>query len=144
MPSEIHNILALDIGQRRIGAALANSLARLPSALVTLNNDASIWDQVDAIIKKENIGAIVVGLPRSLNGGETAQTRSVRDFAGELKRRTDLPIHFQDEALTSHQAEAELRQTDRAYDKADIDARAAVIILGDYLNSHSSAEVMHG
>lgn len=141
MQNVVTNILGLDIGERRIGVAVANSLARLPRPLITLTNDQTIWEQLDRIINEENVGAIVVGLPRNLSGEETAQTKTIRDFALELGTYIDLPLHFQDEALTSRQAETELDDRGKGYDKSAIDALAATYILDDFLNSHNMSEV---
>lgn len=83
------------------------------------------------IIEENNVDTLVVGLPRNLDGRDTAQTRAVRQFVEALQ--LDLPIVFQDEALTSQQAEAGLRQRKRGYNRGDVDAEAAAIILTDYL-----------
>lgn len=143
-------IAALDVGGKRIGVALAHRQAALPSPHSTLINDEHFWDNLSALIEKEQVGELVVGLPRGLDGQETAQTSSVRVFMDELERRVDLPTHWQDEAVTSIQAKDELRQARKehtgynpkkgytlqgGYNKGLVDAQAAAIILQDYLNS---------
>jgi putative Holliday junction resolvase len=128
-----NNLLALDVGTKRIGVALASSIARMPHPLMTLDADAEdLLTQLAAIIKAEDVGLLVVGLPRGLEGQETAQTTLVRDFAASLAQ-FQLPVAFQDEALTSRKAEAELEARGRPYAKGDIDALAATYILEDYL-----------
>jgi putative Holliday junction resolvase len=128
-----NNTMALDVGAQRIGVAVANAIARLPHPLITLTHDENIWSGIEALVGREEIGTIVVGLPRNLNGDDTKQTMSARNFASELSERCGLPIHLQDEALTSRKAESELNKRGRPYTKGDIDALAATYILEDYL-----------
>ena len=75
----------------------------------------------------------MVGLPRGLDGQRTAQTEEVEAFARGLGERFGLPVHMQDEAVTSKQAEAELEARGKPYGKGDIDALAATYILQDWL-----------
>jgi putative holliday junction resolvase len=126
------SIMALDIGEVRIGVALANSVVRLASPYLTLPNSDSVFEQIHDIIKQEAVDLVVVGLPRNLSSEDTDQTRYAVAFAEHLKPFA--PIVFQDEALTSHKAEAELKARGKAYNKGDIDSLAATYILEDYLN----------
>jgi putative Holliday junction resolvase len=126
------SILGLDVGEARIGVALANSVARLASPYTTLANTDSVLEQIHGIIKQEAVGLIVVGLPRNLSGEDTSQTRYCRNFGERLAPFAE--VTFQDEALTSHKAEAELKMRGKVYDKGDIDSLAATYILEDYLN----------
>lgn len=144
MPTAILNILSLDVGERRIGAAMGNTLAGLGRALSTLENNDSIWRQLQELVKAEDISLIVVGLPRGLDGQETLQTKYVRDFAKSLKKHIDLPIEFQDEALTSHKAEDELINRKQSGSKSDVDALAAVYILEDYFSDKRAKEAVNG
>ncbi len=138
------NLLALDVGNRRIGVARANGLARLASPLMTLVHDETIWHRLQEIVDEYDIKLIVIGLPRGLSGQETAQTASTRSFAKILQDRLQLPIHFQDEALTSHQAQTELARLNKHSDKEAVDALAATYILEDFLNQSQRAGVKHG
>lgn len=133
MTEDDNSILALDVGERRVGVALASPIARLANPLVTLDRNDGFIEKLRAIIKGEAVGVLVVGLPRGLNGQRTAQTALVESFTTELRQLIGLPIHFQDEALTSKKAEAELQARGKAYAKGDIDALAATYILEDYL-----------
>jgi putative Holliday junction resolvase len=128
-------ILALDVGEKRIGAALASPVAKLARPIKVIQNSDNVWEQLTELINEENIGLVIVGLPRSLEGNDTAQTTYVRDFAKKLTEDTGLEVVFQDEALTSHQAEEELRANGRSYEKSDIDTLAATYILEDYLGT---------
>jgi putative holliday junction resolvase len=141
MPTTKTNLLALDVGERRIGVAVANVIARLPRPLTVLSNDTTTWEEIIKLVAQENAGTVVVGLPRSLNSEDTDQTRFVRNFAAVLKEKTDALVVLQDEALTSRQAEAELRGRGKQYAKGDIDALAATYILEDYLRTIDSVEM---
>lgn len=133
--NEIKNILALDIGEQRIGIARANSIARIPVPLKTLKNDQNFNNNLQDIINELNISELVVGLPRGLDGNATSQTKYVNEFMKGLKVNTK--IIFQDEALTTVKAEEFLKKFIKNYSKADIDKIAAMFILEDYLRESS-------
>jgi putative Holliday junction resolvase len=120
------NILALDIGEKRIGVARANSIARIPEPIATLANDASFKEELTKLLHEYAITTIVVGLPRNLKGDETAQTAYTKQFVADNLAEYD--IHWQDETLSSVSADA---RPDRM--RHGIDAAAACIILDDYL-----------
>ncbi len=131
-----NNILALDVGEKRVGVAMVRAEVRVPVTLETLDRQApEFWEKLSEVIKQNEIGQIIIGLPRGLAGQETAQTKHVREFAGELASHFSLPVHWQDEALTSVQAETILNGSGKPYKKADIDALAASLILADYLET---------
>ena len=115
-----------------MGLATADSSAMLASPLRTI----APHDLVATIESEGPFTAIVVGLPRGLDGQDTLQTTVVRRFCDDvLWRRLHIEPIFQDEAGTSGVAQDRLRQSGKAYDKAAIDAEAAAIILQDYLDS---------
>lgn len=131
------NYLGLDVGNKRIGVAVASAIARLPRALTTLDHTETVLNDIKTIVEQESIGTVVVGLPRNLSGEDTEQTKAVRQFAEELGTYLNLPVHLQDEALTSRAAESELQRLGKNYEKSDIDALAATVILGDYIEEHT-------
>lgn len=144
MPAAAKSVLGLDVGGKRIGVAVASLAARLPRPLTTLAwNDAFFAKLVD-IMKAEDAAMLVVGLPRGMQGQRTAQTEMVETFVQELRRHCSLPIHLQDEALTSHKAKAELAARGKAYNKGDVDALAATYILEDWLAEHAEYEEEKG
>lgn len=126
-------ILGLDVGSKRIGVAIASTSVHFANPLATLDHNEDIWHQLKEIVVAQAVSQIVVGLPRGLEGQETAQTRSTRDFARTLKKELELPVELQDEALTSVKAEEELESRGKPYIKGDVDALAATYILEDYL-----------
>lgn len=123
------NYFALDIGEKRIGIARANSIARLVSPVATITNDASFTQQFDKLISEYAVSKIIVGLPRSMQGGETAQSLFTRQFVADKLVKYDL--EWQDETLSS--VEAKQHPEWQAY---GIDAAAACIILDDYMMEH--------
>lgn len=126
-------ILALDVGTVRIGLAIAMLDSRFARPLITLANSENFTEQLLKIIKDEAVGELIVGLPRGLDGQETAQTSYVRTFTATIESVTKIPCHFQDEALSSVRAKTELQTRGKDYSKAAVDALAATYILEDYL-----------
>jgi putative Holliday junction resolvase len=128
------NIVCLDVGEKRIGVAVADTAVRIAIAYETIDVDGGEIEAIARIVVGQHADTIVVGYPRNQSGEATKQTQYVEDFS---KRLTDLAgnIFFQDESLTSVHAEQQLAAHKRPYTKADIDAHAAAIILQDYLEA---------
>lgn len=133
-----NNLMALDVGEVRIGVALANGIARIPQPLTTLTNGPDVIDQIAQLIRDNDVTRLVVGLPRGLSGQDTEQTRQVRNFAEQLKNKLTVGVHLQDEAVTSVHAESQLAAGRKPYTKEQIDAEAATIILEDFLREQGS------
>ena len=131
-------ILALDVGGRRVGMALADVEVRFAHPLDTIEYSSEIFQQIKKIVEKHQVVTVVVGLPRGLDGQRTMQTDGIEKFAIELRQTLRVPVVLQDEALTSVKAESELqaKRGGGAYNKADVDALAATYILEDYLTEH--------
>lgn len=129
------SILGIDAGEKRVGVATANVIARLARPLTTLANDTKLVSSLKTIAKDEDAGLMVLGLPRNLEGEETTQTAWVRTFAKKLEP-VGLPIVFHDEALSSRAAEKELVKRGKPYAKVDVDALAAAYILADYMETY--------
>ncbi len=134
MDSTFKTYLALDVGDKRIGIAKANSISRLPQPFLTINVDDGIMDTINQIIKDEQINVLVLGLPRGMDGQETEQSRKTRKFYDEIKKKINIDVYLIDEAGTSLKAKAELEARGKTYQKSDIDSLAATYILEDYLN----------
>jgi putative holliday junction resolvase len=129
-------ILALDVGTKRTGVAASDVAVRLARPLTTLTMDENIQQALQALVHEHGVIGLVVGLPRGLDGQETAQTGIVRAFVEALKPHLQLPYYWQDEAVTSLQAEEELQRRGKPYKKGDIDALSATYILEDFLRDH--------
>jgi putative Holliday junction resolvase len=96
-------IMAIDYGNKKIGVALStpDHLICLPYKLISTMNDKEKIQELLTIFTKENICAIVVGLPVNMDGSSSIQTTVTLNFAKELSLVTPLPIFMQDERLTS-------------------------------------------
>src|SRR6266567_6700444 len=128
--------LGLDIGERRIGVAIGDTIGRLAMPLVTIQVKGGELEQLRSLIAKHDITKLIVGLPRNGSGAETKQNEMVRAFVGTHLQTFDLPVIFQDESVTSILAEERLAARKKSYAKSDIDAEAAAIILQDYLEMY--------
>lgn len=135
--SKSKSILALDVGEARIGVAVADTAVKIAVPFGTIDVDGTEVQQIARMAVDHEADVIVVGYPRNQSGEPTAQTTYVEQFSSQL---SDLAaeVVFQDESLTSVIAEQRLQSRGGAYTKADIDAEAAVIILQDYLEEHYS------
>ena len=129
-----HVFLALDIGEKRIGVAQADSAVRIAFPLTTVLVDGLEYERIREIVTELEPATLVVGYPRNQQGEATAQTAYVERVAKKLQE-LKVPIVFQDESLTSVLAEQYLKQHNKPYTKADIDMHAAAIILGDYMEA---------
>jgi putative Holliday junction resolvase len=126
--------IGIDVGQARTGIARASSVARLPEPLKTVPSD-KLLEELESIIAKTEVAGIVVGLPRSLSGDDTAQTQWVRSWVAQAKARLSVPFYLQDEALTTVAAATDGDKSN------DLDAKAAAIILKDFLDINESERV---
>ena len=125
--------LALDYGLKRVGVAVSDPEGRMAFPRCTLARDTrdGFFSELLALLERERPDAVVLGLPLHVDGTECLTTRQVRNFAASLKRRMALPLYWIDEALTSRQAESDLREAGlsaRAI-KQVVDQQAAVRIL---------------
>ena len=128
------NILALDVGDRRVGVALADSQIKIAVPYGYLERSDKIIQQITELMLDHDINILVIGYPRNQSGEATKQTESVEQFAKKLAEvEIDADLVFQDESLSSVEAE---RRLGRVKDKGEIDAEAASIILQDYLEQN--------
>ena len=137
-------VLALDVGDRRIGVALSDPTGLLASPLSTITRkgqDADV-DEVLGLAAQNEVAEIVVGMPVSLSGRKGAQAARTTAFAEGLRRKTDIPVVFADERYSTVQAERSLRESgvQPSRDKARVDAAAAAVILQSYLDSRRPEE----
>ena len=103
--------LAVDYGLKRVGIAVSDAQGRMAFARRTAirNSRKRFFEDLAACLTVEAPDAIVVGLPLSMDGSESLSTRQTRNFVERLKRRTDLPIFWMNEQLSSYEAEQDLR-----------------------------------
>ncbi|PID33425.1 Holliday junction resolvase RuvX [Candidatus Saccharibacteria bacterium] len=128
------NFLALDVGEKRIGLAMADDQVRIAVPFGWLENDKNIVTEIAQTIMRHEIDVLVVGYPRNQQGEPTKQTEYVENFVKRLVDvEIDVKVVYQDESLTSVQAEERLGN--KIKNKGEIDAEAASIILQDYLET---------
>lgn len=127
-------LIALDVGTKRIGVAKADSKVRIAIPYSAVEVDGTEFQKIASLARAWDIDSFVIGLPRNSQGQETEQSRYVRQFARDLKKSIpSAKICFQDESLTSVEAEKRLKGRKKGYKKGDIDSEAATIILQDFL-----------
>jgi putative Holliday junction resolvase len=157
-------LLGLDVGDVRIGVAVSNEsgIVVTPHSVIRRKPEADALAHIMRIAEAETVAGIVVGLPLSLSGEYSDQTRSVTEFVERLAAQTDLPIVTWDERYSTVEAERILREQGvgragnrkagpshsvRSHRKVQsqsganrwreqIDAIAATVILQDYLDAH--------
>lgn len=127
-------LISLDVGEKRIGVAVADDSVRIAVPFMTIEVDGSEIEKIAELVIEQDAHILVIGFPRNQQGEATAQTEYVERFADRLKD-LDVKIIFQDESLTSVIAEQRLIAQKKPYTKGDIDAQAAGIILQDYLET---------
>lgn len=132
----INTIVALDVGERRIGVAVAQTAAGIAHPEMVLERHETVIKDIQELLKHHQAAVLVVGLPRGMEGQETAQTRSTQQLIDQLTTTLSVPVYAQDESVTSKLAETELKNRGKPYAKGDIDALAAAYILQDFLDSH--------
>ena len=132
-------ILALDVGEARIGLAVSDETGILATPAEAIKRTDPESDARAVIAAAERMGAvrIVVGMPVSLNGAHGSQARRVQGFRRILVEATDLPVESWDERFSTVEAERRLRESgvEPSRDRARLDSAAAAIILQSFLDA---------
>jgi len=128
-------LMALDLGSRRTGVATSDELAMFAHPRTAFTGDeASTIDSVVTFVEDESVDEVVVGLPLTLSGGDSDQTRWVRDMADRLRTRLSVPVTFWDERLSTVEAKQEGRKAAKG-SRTDLDSRAAALVLQAVLDA---------
>jgi putative Holliday junction resolvase len=132
-------ILAIDFGEKRIGLATSDAAAVLATPRETLvrGSDDNAVTRILRFCKEEEIGLLLVGLPRSPEGVESPLAGRIRSFAAKLGRRTAIPVRFHEETLTSNEAS---RRLPRGAARHEVDRTAAAVLLEDYLGHRAGRQ----
>ena len=136
-------VMALDVGDKRIGVAVSDSTGLVPTPLTTIGTKSESED-IEAVLllaDEHAVEEIVVGLPLSLSGQRGPQARKVARFAESLSGRAAVPVTMLDERYSTAEAERLLREAgvQPARERARTDAAAAAVILRAYLDSRRAA-----
>ena len=138
-PSESGRLLALDLGARRVGLAVCDELRLTVRPLPPLRRTGwkRLLKEVAALVREFDARGLVIGLPLRLDGSEGEAAQDVRRLAGNFARSLEVPVHLQDERLTSRAAEEALRGGGYRGKEltARVDGEAAAIILRDFLSN---------
>ena len=133
-------ILGIDYGDRRIGIAISDSLKIIASPLMVIDRkkNTNYLQIIKNIIIKNSIGIIAIGLPITLKGNISQQTKKTEIFIKELQNIIDIPIKTIDERLTSIEAKKILIQKGikTGHNKEQIDQVSAIIILQEFLDTN--------
>lgn len=129
-------IIGLDVGDKRIGIAMAEGRLAVPVNVIARTDEEDDMQRVAAIAREYDAERIVVGLPRSMNGSIGAQAESVLAFAKALADHISVPIEMCDERLTTVTADRLMQESGakRRKRKENIDALAAAVILQAYID----------
>jgi putative holliday junction resolvase len=143
-------VLGLDLGERRIGVALGDLESRTAAPLITLSRGRTISDDARVIARlatEHRAGALVVGLPFDMAGGEGLQALKTREWAEAIAAATGLSVRYRDERLSSERAERRIGPATRGRAggpptgaqrdarRARIDREAAAMILQDEMDA---------
>jgi putative holliday junction resolvase len=132
-------ILAIDYGSRRMGLAVTDPLGITAQGIETLErkNKRADFGRLERTIREYEVNEIVLGNPLRMSGQEGTQSQKVAEFAEELRKRFQLPVHLWDERLTSAEANRLLRENEVSLKKRTqaVDRMAAVLILQSFMQS---------
>ncbi len=132
-------VMALDVGERRIGVALSDPTRTLAAPLTTIRAEprTTALNRIATLIREHEVTALVVGLPLTMSGDIGPQATLVQQFADELRQIIEVPLYFVDERLTTAAAERMMIELNLKPEqrKARVDEVAASIILQDFLDA---------
>ncbi len=133
--------LALDLGEH-IGVAISDASGMVARPLEVFRRRSLEEDiaHLRALIAEHGVEAVIVGLPRNMDGTEGEQAAWVRAYSAALAEALPVPLRLWDERLTTHEAEAILRQQRRRRPRRWVDAVAAAVILQGFLDEREALE----
>ncbi len=137
-------ILALDLGERRIGLAVSDPHRVLASGRGVYHRKSLEEDlrHLEKLVAEEDVGEIVLGLPQNMDGSFGERAERTREFQHVVEENLDIPVTLFDERLTTAEAERVLLEADlsRRKRKRIRDELAAVLILQGYLDQAKRKE----
>jgi putative Holliday junction resolvase len=137
--SGMARLIALDIGDRRIGVAVCDEAGLLARPLTTITRASrrEDFERIVRLVAEHQAVRVIAGYPLSLSGEQGAQALRVRRYAAALAAALSVPVELWDERYTTVEATERLRESGRRRprDRGQLDAAAAAIILQDYLDA---------
>src|SRR5262245_41539146 len=135
-------ILGLDHGTHRIGVATSDEtgVIALPSGYWKAEPFQELLDELKRFVREKEVGLIVVGMPRNMDGSYGEAASRAREFVGVLKEAVSIPIRTWDERLTTVQAAKALSSANvkRRQQREKVDATAAAIMLQSFLDASAN------
>lgn len=137
--------IGLDVGERRIGVAVSDpeGLIAVPLTTVQGRDTESAMEAVAKLVRENEVGCVVVGLPTLMSGEMGGQARKVEEFVDRLKQHISVPVEWWDERLSTVAAERMMRDTGAKKKSRDAnrDALAATLVLQSYLDSKRMQQI---
>ena len=140
-------VLGFDYGKARIGVAVTNTLTGIatPQSTIQAHDGTPDWNAVTRCLQEWQPKRLVVGMPRKLDGSDSAMQEPILRFIRQLEGRYHLPVDVVSEQLSSLEAEQRLKQTRQAgrkrkVRKEEIDQIAATIILESWIQEYSHGQ----
>jgi len=135
-------VLALDVGDRRIGVAVSDPSGMLARTVTTVERTGRDFGVIAGLVERHAADRIVAGYPRNMNGSVGEQARKVETYVRGLAKHVSVPIELWDERLSSAEAERLMREAGRRPEerRRRIDAVAAAVILQRYLDADAGRE----
>ena len=134
-------LLGLDLGSKTIGLALSDIRLTIASPMETIKRKKFTLDaeRLLTIIKEQNVGGLVLGLPKNMDGSEGPRCQSTRQFAKNMAEKTNIPISFWDERLSTIAVTRTLIEADASRKRQSelVDKLAASYILQGVLDNLS-------
>lgn len=135
--------MGMDVGSKTVGISVSDQLGWTAQGIeiIPINEDENFFgiDRVKELVQQYDVAGFVLGLPKNMNNTEGPRVEAARNYGKLLEETFGLPIDFQDERLTTVEAERmliEQADTSRSKRKKVIDKLAASLILENYLNGH--------
>ncbi|MGB1251734.1 MAG: Holliday junction resolvase RuvX [Candidatus Promineifilaceae bacterium] len=133
-------LLAIDLGEKRIGIALSDAMQIVSKPLHIFQRTSRKADfaHYQQLINEHDVVLVVMGLPTYLNGDDSTQTKWVRHYSAELAENISVPLVFQNEAYSTKNAHKRMNELGYNQKKQDQqrDAVAAALFLQEYLDDH--------
>ena len=145
--ADTFTVMGFDYGKTRIGVAIMNTLTGIPTPQSTINarDGAPDWTAISRCLNEWKPARLVVGMPRKLDGSDSAMQEPIERFIRQLTGRYNLPVDVVSEQLSSREAEQRLKQARQAgrkrkIRKDEIDQVAATIILESWMQEYAHVE----
>ncbi len=133
-------VLALDIGERRVGVAISDPARRIASPYDVLDATARLDERIAALVEEHEVGLVVIGLPLTLSGDEGPQAVRIRRAGERISERVPVPVVYHDERLSSSEATRAMKASaDSRKRRGSVDKVAAALFLQSFLDAGGPA-----